>query len=76
MSSGLPIIAPRVGGLTEMVSDNGILFKVDDLNELKNALMNTMFNNEKSNIMSIQSIHKSKNYDLNEMAKNYAEIYE
>jgi glycosyltransferase involved in cell wall biosynthesis len=43
---GLPVIAPSVGGIPDMIDDgvNGILVRPDDLTELANAISSILDN--------------------------------
>ena len=77
MSSGLPIIAPCVGGIPDIVSDcdNGILYDVNNSEQLvyamKSLLGNTMLQKE----IGQHNIEKSKKFSMQECAHFYKEIF-
>ena len=75
MSSGLPIIAPEVGGLKDMISGNGFLFCCDDKDALIMAFEDITFNDEIRRIFSNQSSILAESYSLDNMARGYEQIY-
>ena len=64
MSSELPIILSDVGGCFELIDENGILVK-NNINEIKNAIINTISNNNKFSEKSIELFNNSYNLELN-----------
>lgn len=76
MASGLPLIATNVGGLKDIVKENGILVPDDDEMALYEA-MKRMYIERKQcwNLMSRKSIEMVQKYSAKAMAQNYTEIY-
>ena len=64
MSSELPIILSDVGGCFELIDENGILVK-NNINEIKNAIINTISNNNKFSEKSLKLFNNSYNLELN-----------
>lgn len=64
MSSGLPIILSDVGGCSELIDGNGILVK-NNIDEIKNAIINTISNKNKFSINSIELFNNNYNLELN-----------
>ncbi|HIP11472.1 MAG TPA: glycosyltransferase [Arcobacter sp.] len=65
-SSGLPIIAPKVGGFSDFVIDNenGLLYEAASVADLKNKMMYIIDNPKKLDIFT-RNIKKSKTLDEN-----------
>ncbi|CAM3609759.1 glycosyltransferase [Arcobacter aquimarinus] len=64
MSSKLPIILSDVGGCFELIDENGILVK-NNIDEIKNAIINTISNNNKFSEKSLKLFNNSYNLELN-----------
>lgn len=64
MSSGLPIILSDVGGCFELIDENGILVK-NNVEEIKNAIINTISNKNKFSTNSINLFNNKYNLELN-----------
>jgi glycosyltransferase involved in cell wall biosynthesis len=66
MSFGLPVIISDVGGAAECVFENGFVVKVNDIDNLRNAINNLINNVELINIMGVKSreIYENKFTDL------------
>lgn len=75
MASGLPIIASNVGGIPEMVTDNGILVKPNDIEELLNAMKTLSDDEFVRKRMSDASINNIKRFDKGVIAREYESIY-
>ena len=76
MAAGLPIIAPQVGGLNEMVDGNGILYEVDNQNALSKAIINLIDNNDLWDQYHMASISRAGMFDVSEMVKKYEQLYD
>lgn len=75
MAAGLPIISSRVGGMVDVVQDNGLLLKENCEDELTNAILQ-MYNERSSNeYLKKASLRIVQNYSAQEMADQYIEIY-
>jgi len=64
MSSELPIILSDVGGCFELIDENGILVK-NNINEIKNAIINTIKDREDFSKKSIELFNNTYNLELN-----------
>ncbi len=73
MSSKLPIILSDVGGCFELIDENGILVK-NNIDEIKNAIINTISNNNKFSEKSLKLFNNSYNLELNR--NSYINYYE
>lgn len=75
MAAGLPIVAPQVGGLNEMVDGNGILYEVDNQEALSNAIAEIITDNRLWNQFHKESIRRASLFDLSKMVSKYEELY-
>lgn len=77
MSVGLPIIAPSIGGIPDVVIDkeNGFLFNVDNKQDLISKLLELINNPNLRAIMRKNNIKRSKEYDISKCAKEYYKIF-
>ena len=76
MAASLPIVATNVGGLPDIVKDNGFLVN-DDEEELCAAMREMLLVSEdKLKEFGINSRRMVEKYSSKEMAKKYMEIYE
>lgn len=64
MSSELPIVLSDVGGCFELIDENGILIK-NNVDEIKNAIINTISNKNKFSTNSINLFNSKYNLELN-----------
>ena len=76
MASSLPIIATDVGGMKDIVKDNGILIPDNDDNALLCA-MKKLLECEDSEVELLEKSSRKivQDYSSNEMAMKYGEIY-
>ena len=77
MAAGLPIISTDVGGMKDIVNDNGVLIQDSDDDALKEAMFELM----KGKSLDITKLaHASKklvkDYSASAMAKKYLDIYQ
>lgn len=77
MSSGLPIIAPRVGGIPDVISqhENGILYDANQKDQLVSAMSILLDNQTLLRDMSKNNICKSKDYSIKKCAKAYVQTF-
>ena len=76
MNHGLPIIAPNIGGIPDFVSSkNGILFEVDNKDDLSMAMSSIIADNKK--LCEISSYNKkySENFSIDKTAEDYLKIF-
>ena len=80
MSAGLPIIAPRVGGIPDLVEDgvNGFLFDVNSDSENVAVYIKKCLELSDSEIRTIaqRNIEKSKQWDYKVITKQYQKLYD
>lgn len=76
MSCGLPIIAPSIGGIPDVVKDdiNGLLYSEGSEEELLNAMINIGKGN-KIESLSKQNFLDSKKYSIEKTAEDYLNIF-
>lgn len=77
MSSGLPIISTRAGGVVDIVSDNinGVLTEVGNKEELVQAILRLANSSKMRQKMSKESIQLSSKYDIKETVLKYENLY-
>jgi len=75
MSCGLPIIAPNIGGIPDVVRDNenGILFESNNVDELSNAMSKVM---TKYKFYSTNNRTKSSNFNIKKTAIEYFDYFQ
>jgi glycosyltransferase involved in cell wall biosynthesis len=76
MAAGLPVIATNVGGLKELVHENGILINNNDENELYLAMKKLRDNSNLRMLQGKKSLEMVKDYSAAEMTKQYCELFE
>ncbi|SMC40214.1 Glycosyltransferase involved in cell wall bisynthesis [Oscillospiraceae bacterium] len=77
MSSGVPVIGSRSGGIVEVIDDgnNGILFDEKNVNQLRKSIKAILSNESLSRKLRHQALIDVKRYDYKETAKRYKECY-
>jgi L-malate glycosyltransferase len=76
MASGLPIIATNVGGVPDIVKDNGILFKDNDLDGLVAAMLKLAQDMKVREEMGEKSNLYVGKFDVKTIADQYQLLYE
>lgn len=73
LSYGLPIIAPKVGGIPDIVDDrvNGLLFTPGDEKELSSCLNKAIEDQNLCALFSKNNIEKSKEYSIDKTRDEY-----
>ena len=76
MSCGLPIIAPSIGGIPDVVKDdiNGLLYSEGSEEELLNAMIN-IGKGDRIESLSKQNFLDSKKYSIEKTAEDYLNIF-
>ena len=75
MAAYLPIISTSVGGLTDIIKDNGILIPDNSTEDLYNAMEYLYKNQEKCKTMGVISRNISEDYSSKKMAAFYSDLY-
>ncbi len=75
MASGLPIITTDVGGIEELIKENGIVIPQGRIDVLADALTELILNPEKRRRMGIESREISSKMSWGNVAKRYYKIY-
>ncbi|MHC1770860.1 MAG: glycosyltransferase [Flexilinea sp.] len=76
MASGLPVIASNVGGIPDIVKENGILVSVNDVNGLIKAAQKLIDSPIIRQEMSFCSLALVKQFDISIIAEQYSKLYE
>ena len=77
LSLGLPIIAPEVGGVPDVVKNkiNGLLFKRNDISEVV-SIMNTLLDEQNIERQISKNNNLCKlNYSIEKCAKDYCDLF-
>lgn len=77
MSYGLPIIAPKVGGIPDVLEDNenGKLFDVNDAQQLEEAILDTLNDQGQISRISDNNIQKSRKFSLETTNREYVAFF-
>jgi glycosyltransferase involved in cell wall biosynthesis len=73
---GLPVIGSNIGGLSYLVSDNGLLFTPQNINEITEKLIE--FNDQRSTFLKVACEHSIKfqnRFHPENWVKNTVEVY-
>lgn len=76
MSAKLPIISTNVGGMKDIVKDNGILIDDNDVAGLIRVMKKLYYNSELRDFMGNKSWEIVQLYSSKVMAKSYCNLYE
>ena len=76
MAAGLPIVSTDVGGVKDIVTDNGILVEANNLNALANALEQLIADSDSRNKLGTLSRENVKRFDSAIVADEYVNLYE
>ena len=76
MTAGVPVIVPTVGGIADLVKDgiNGYKIDVQNLDCIKNKIIEILSNKELHRKLSQNAIRLSKNYSYSKMINNIENI--
>lgn len=76
MAAGLPVVSTNVGGLADVVQDNGILVSAGDEEALYQAISKCyQLSAEEKETMSKASLRIVQDYSAENMAREYEKIY-
>lgn len=76
MAVGLPIIATNVGGLPELVKENGILVESNNVEAMCSAMLDLEQNQEKRKQMGECSKTMAEKFDISKIVKQYEKVYD
>lgn len=74
---GLPVVATRVGGVEDVLVDkeNGFLVESDNKNELVEAILRIIEEDNLRKMFENNNIIKSSNFDIKNVTKKYEDLY-
>jgi L-malate glycosyltransferase len=77
MACGVPVIAPRVGGLPEVVLDGktGLLFDLNQLDQAVQSVLDLLSDPERYKQMSKSAFRHARNFDRHKGVLDYEELY-
>ncbi|HGF7952273.1 glycosyltransferase [Enterococcus faecium] len=75
MAAQLPIISTNVGGIRDIVTDNGLLVEAENENEMVKALKKLIENKDLREKFGNNSLKNVQNYDSNVIVDQYIELY-
>ncbi|HHX81200.1 MAG TPA: glycosyltransferase [Acholeplasmataceae bacterium] len=77
MNVGLPIVAPRVGGIPDIVKDsvNGFLFEVGNVDECLNSVISLVENPSLMRNIYFNNKTKAKEYSIGKCANSYLNCF-
>lgn len=77
MSNGLPVISSNkaVAGL-ELVKENGYIYEVEEINQLKDCILSLIRDQNKTKMMAQKSLEIIREYTIENMAKIHMKIFE
>ncbi|MCM1333964.1 MAG: glycosyltransferase family 4 protein [Bacteroides sp.] len=75
MASGLPVVASRIRGNTELIAENGYLCEVSDVDAYAHALKKLYEDPDLREKTRENSVKSSKRYDTRETVRQMGEIY-
>lgn len=75
MAAGLPVVATAVGGVPDIIRDNGILVKRGDLDSMAKAMVLLGKNESLRKDMSKSALEMVKEFDIKKIVKQYESLY-
>jgi glycosyltransferase involved in cell wall biosynthesis len=75
MAAGKPVIATRVGGVPEIVKENGVLVNSGDINGLADAMLRLGTDPVLREGMGKIGLKMSKDYDITKVTRQYEALY-
>lgn len=75
MAAGKPVISTDVGGVRDLVTDNGILVPVKDVEAMAQAMEKLYLDDTLREKMSQRAVFYSTEYDISNAAAGYAALY-
>jgi N-acetyl-alpha-D-glucosaminyl L-malate synthase BshA len=77
LASGVPVVAPRVGGLPELVEHgiNGLLFDPDDDEAARACVVEILSHGERRAAMSRQALRRARLFSRDAAVAQYVDLY-
>ena len=77
MACGVPVVAPCVGGIPEVVMDGktGLLYNVDQPEQAVQSAMEILSDPVRYNQMSVSAFQHARNYDRHKGVLDYEDLY-
>lgn len=75
MASSLPIISTNVGGVSNIVTNNGILVEKNNQIELENAMIKLCENHEERFLLGQNSYENVLEFDVKNITQQYERVY-
>lgn len=76
MAAGLPVITTNVGGIKDIVQDNGILVEAGNVEAFKKAVKDLLHDTNMRIIMGHRSEQIVERFDSHEIANQYMKLYQ
>lgn len=76
MAAGLPVVASRVAGLSDVVAEAGMLVAPQDPRSLAAAVDSLLMSTEKRTILSQAGLRRAQNFTIEATATSYIALYE
>ena len=76
LAAGLPVVATNVGGLPELVQDNGILVESENVDAFYQAMEKLAQDKEMRKKMGACSKEMSKNFSIDRILQQYEKVYD
>lgn len=76
MAAGLPVVSTDVGGIKDVVTDNGILVRSEDVNAMKEAILKLIRDQTLRKKYRERSLTNVKKYDIANISKQYTALYQ
>ena len=76
MSCALPIVATNVGGVCELVTNNGILVDSNNVDMLAKAISELVADSDKRKHFGLNSYNNVKAFEVKKIAEEYINFYE
>lgn len=77
MNVGLPIVAPRIGGIPDVTVEekNGFLFEVNDVSQLKSSMAKALLNAKQQNSIGKYNSIYVNNFSIENCARHYLDYF-
>lgn len=75
MAAGLAIVSTDVGGVKDIVTNNGLLVPSQNLEALKEAMISLIDNRQQLLELSKNSYNNAQKFDIKEIAEQYEDLY-
>lgn len=76
MAAGLPVVAPRVGGVPEIVGEAGVLVAPGDIRELSGAIAALAGDAPRRAALAHAARERAQGFDVSRMVASYEELFE